>query len=146
MSKESDCEALIVCACGEGFAAERLEQKRSARIALRRNGRMSLTRPAAAGESCRAGFFFIQFNVPSFSGYIVCAEAILYFCVSDATGKRNTLRLLLRQRRGARKRRMQSVDRRDRLPDYRTFRASPFWKMRRIRFASRIRTVYTSFR
>ena len=90
--------------------------------------------------------FLIQFNFPSFSGYIVCAEAILYFCVSDATGKRNTLRLLLRQRRGARKRRMQSVDRRDRLPDYRTFRASPFWKMRRIRFASRIRTVYTSFR
>ena len=114
--------------------------------ALRRNGRMSLTRPAAGGESCRAGFFFIQFNVPSFSSYIVCAEAILYFCVSDATGKRNTLRLLLRQRRGARKRRMQSVDRRDRLPDYRTFRAPPFWKMRRIRFASRIRTVYTSFR
>ena len=71
----------------------------------------------------------IQFNFPSSSGYIVCAEAILYFCVSDATGKRNTLRLLLRQRRGARKRRMQSVDRRDRLPDYRTFRASPFWKM-----------------
>ena len=90
--------------------------------------------------------FLIQFNFPSFSGYIVCAEAILYFCVSDATGKRNTLRLLLRQRRGARKRRMQSVDRRDRLPDYRTFRASPFWKMRRIRFASRIRTVHTSFR
>ena len=88
----------------------------------------------------------IKFNFPSFSGYIVCAEAILYFCVSDATGKRNTLRLLLRQRRGARKRRMQSVDRRDRLPDYRTFRAPPFWKMRRIRFASRIRTVYTSFR
>ena len=28
-------------------------------IALRRNGRMSLTRPAAGGESCRAGFFFI---------------------------------------------------------------------------------------
>ena len=25
-------------------------------IALRRNGRMSLTRPAAGGESCRAGF------------------------------------------------------------------------------------------
>ena len=70
----------------------------------------------------------IKFNFPSFSGYIVCAEAILYFCVSDATGKRNNLRLLLRQRRGARKRRMQSVDRRDRLPDYRTFRASPFWK------------------
>lgn len=88
----------------------------------------------------------IKFNFPSSSGYIVCAEAILYFCVSDATGKRNTLRLLLRQRRGARKRRMQSVDRRDRLPDYRTFRASPFWKMRRIRFASRIRTVHTSFR
>ena len=85
----------------------------------------------------------IKFNFPSFSGYIVCAEAILYFCVSDATGKRNNLRLLLRQRRGARKRRMQSVDRRDRLPDYRTFRASPFWKMRRIRFASRIRTVHT---
>ena len=123
-----------------------MKEKRSARIALRRNGRMSLTRPAAGGESCRAGFFFIQFNVPSFSGYIVCAEAILYFCVSDAAGKRNILRLLLRQRRGARKRRMQSVDRRDRLPDYRTFRASPFWKMRRIRFASRIRTVYTSFR
>ena len=102
--------------------------------------------PPQAEESCRAGFFFIQFNFPSFSGYIVCAEAILYFCVSDATGKRNTLRLLLRQRRGARKRRMQSVDRRDRLPDYRTFRASPFWKMRRIRFASRIRTVHTSFR
>lgn len=88
----------------------------------------------------------IKFNFPSFSGYIVCAEAILYFCVSDATGKRNTLRLLLRQQRGARKRRMQSVDRRDRLPDYRTFRASPFWKMRRIRFASQIRTVHTSFR
>ena len=35
---------------------------------------------------------------------------------------------------------------RDRLPDYRTFRASLFWKMRRIRFASRIRTVHTSFR
>ena len=28
-------------------------------IALRRNGRMSLTRPAAGGESCKAGFFFI---------------------------------------------------------------------------------------
>ena len=27
-------------------------------IALRRNGRMSLTRPAAGGESCFAGFFF----------------------------------------------------------------------------------------
>ena len=27
-------------------------------IALRRNGRMSLTRTAAGGESCRAGFFF----------------------------------------------------------------------------------------
>ena len=26
-------------------------------IALRRNGRMSLTRPAVGGESCRAGFF-----------------------------------------------------------------------------------------
>ena len=99
-----------------------------------------------AGELNRRSLFFIQFNFPSFSGYIVCAEAILYFCVSDATGKRNTLRLLLRQQRGARKRRMQSVDRRDRLPDYRTFRASPFWKMRRIRFASRIRTVHTSFR
>ena len=60
--KESDCEALIVCACGEGFAAERLEQKRSARIALRRNGRMSLTRPAAGGESCFAGFFFTVFH------------------------------------------------------------------------------------
>ena len=35
-----------------------MTQKRSARIALRRNGRMSLTRPAAGGESCRAGFFF----------------------------------------------------------------------------------------
>ena len=33
-----------------------MTQKRSARIALRRNGRMSLTRPAAGGESCRAGF------------------------------------------------------------------------------------------
>ena len=28
MSKESDCEALIVCACEEGFAAERLERKK----------------------------------------------------------------------------------------------------------------------
>ena len=36
-----------------------MKEKRSARIALRRNGRMSLTRPAAGGESCRAGFFFI---------------------------------------------------------------------------------------
>ena len=35
-----------------------MTQKRSARIALRRNGRMSLTRPAASGESCFAGFFF----------------------------------------------------------------------------------------
>ncbi len=34
-----------------------MKEKRSARIALRRNGRMSLTRPAAGGESCRAGFF-----------------------------------------------------------------------------------------
>ena len=32
--------------------------KRSARIALQRNGRMSLARPAAGGESCFAGFFF----------------------------------------------------------------------------------------
>ena len=31
-----------------------MKEKRSARIALRRNGRMSLTRPAAGGESCRA--------------------------------------------------------------------------------------------
>ena len=28
MTKESDCEALIVCACEEGFAAERLERKK----------------------------------------------------------------------------------------------------------------------
>ena len=32
--------------------------KRSAQIALQRNGRMSLARPAAGGESCFAGFFF----------------------------------------------------------------------------------------
>lgn len=68
----------------------------------------------------------IKFNFPSSFGYIVCAEAILYFCVSDATGKRNTLRLLLRQRRGARKRRMQSVDRRDRLPGLSNFSSVPF--------------------
>ena len=35
------------------------DNKRSARIALQRNGRMSLARPAAGGESCFAGFFFI---------------------------------------------------------------------------------------
>ena len=35
-----------------------MKEKRSARIALQRNGRMSLTRPAAGGESCRAGFLF----------------------------------------------------------------------------------------
>ena len=29
-----------------------MKEKRSARIALRRNGRMSFTRPAAGGESC----------------------------------------------------------------------------------------------
>ena len=32
--------------------------KRSAQIALQRNGRMSLARPTAGGESCEAGFFF----------------------------------------------------------------------------------------
>ena len=37
------------------------DNKRSARIALQRNGRMSLARPAAGGESCFAGSFFIQF-------------------------------------------------------------------------------------
>ncbi len=68
----------------------------------------------------------IKFNFPSSFGYIVCAEAVLRFGVSDAAGKRNILRLFLRQRRGDRKNRMQSGDRRDRLPDYRTFRASPF--------------------
>ena len=35
------------------------DKKRSARIALQRNGRMSLARPAAGGESCFAGFFII---------------------------------------------------------------------------------------
>ena len=35
------------------------DSKRSARIALQRNGRMSLARPAAGGESCFAGFIFI---------------------------------------------------------------------------------------
>ena len=34
------------------------DNKRSARIALQQNGRMSLARPAAGGESCFAGFFF----------------------------------------------------------------------------------------
>ena len=37
-------------------------QKRSAGIALRRKGIMSLKRPAAGGESCGAGFFFIFVN------------------------------------------------------------------------------------
>ena len=35
------------------------DNKRSAWIALQRNGRMSLARPAAGGESCFAGFIFI---------------------------------------------------------------------------------------
>ena len=35
-----------------------IRQKRSARIALRRNGRMSLSRPDAGGESCFAGFYY----------------------------------------------------------------------------------------
>ena len=43
-----------------------MKEKRSARIALRRNGRMSLTRPAAGGESCFAGFFLIVWET-SFS-------------------------------------------------------------------------------
>jgi len=33
-------------------------QGKGVNITVRRNGRMSLTRPAAGGESCRAGFFF----------------------------------------------------------------------------------------
>ena len=33
-------------------------------IALQRNGRMSLARPAAGGESCFAGFFLHNFQVP----------------------------------------------------------------------------------
>ena len=35
-----------------------IRQKRSARIALRRKGRMSLSRPDAGGESCFAGFYY----------------------------------------------------------------------------------------
>ncbi len=35
-----------------------IRQKRSARIALRRKGRMSLSRPGAGGESCFAGFYY----------------------------------------------------------------------------------------
>ena len=35
-------------------------EKRSARIALRRRGMMSLTRPAAGVESCVAGFYFYR--------------------------------------------------------------------------------------
>ena len=35
-----------------------IRQKRSARIVLRRNGRMSLSRPDAGGESCFAGFYY----------------------------------------------------------------------------------------
>ena len=30
------------------------------RIALRRSGIMSLEQPAAGGESCKAGFFFVS--------------------------------------------------------------------------------------
>ena len=36
-----------------------IEQKALRGIALRQNGMMSLKRPAAGGESCRAGFYFI---------------------------------------------------------------------------------------
>ena len=32
-------------------------------IALRRNGMMSLTRPAAGGESCKAGFYFVTLAI-----------------------------------------------------------------------------------
>ena len=35
-----------------------IRQKRSARIALRRKGRMSLSRPDAGGESCFTGFYY----------------------------------------------------------------------------------------
>ena len=35
-----------------------IEQKALRGIALRQNGMMSLKRPAAGGESCRAGFYF----------------------------------------------------------------------------------------
>ena len=37
-----------------------IEQKALRGIALRRKGSMSLTRPAAGGESCFAGFFLMQ--------------------------------------------------------------------------------------
>ena len=57
MSKESDCEALIVCACGEGFAAERLEQKRSARMRTRRRGRWLPKQPRLGARMCQGTFF-----------------------------------------------------------------------------------------
>lgn len=41
--------------------------------------------------------FLIPFNLPSFSGYIVCAEAVLHWGVSDAV-EQNTSWLFLRQR------------------------------------------------
>ena len=57
MSEESDCEALIVCACGEGFAAERLEQKRSARMRTRRRGRWLPKQPRLGARMCQGTFF-----------------------------------------------------------------------------------------
>ena len=51
------CEAVLLVRSEENAS---YEIKTLAWIALQRNGRMSLARPAAGGESCFAGFFFTQ--------------------------------------------------------------------------------------